>query len=183
MEAGAEFSNGFARTLEKALGGGSLGKIFARAASGWMDNFLQGALDRTIGGLAGKAGKGGGGGIAGGLLNAVTGGLFGGVSSLIGGLFGGGKKGGGGGMGFSDALSIFGFAKGGWVPGPVDAPQIAVVHGGERVLTRAQQADFGGGVTINLNGVTVGNDYDVDRLVDRLSWATKNRLAVNPGSG
>jgi len=38
-----------------------------------------------------------------------------------------------------------GFATGGMVPGPTGAPQLAVVHGGEQVLTPAQQRAQGGG--------------------------------------
>ena len=49
---------------------------------------------------------------------------------------------------------IPGFATGGIVPGPVGAPMIAVVHGGERVLTPAQQrqAGTGGGNTYVMGG-------------------------------
>jgi hypothetical protein len=48
------------------------------------------------------------------------------------------------------------FATGGTVPGPRGAPQAAIVHGGEKVLTPGQQRDGGGGgggggpVTINV---------------------------------
>ena len=47
------------------------------------------------------------------------------------------------------ALGVLGFASGGTVPGPVGAPRLAVVHGGERVLTpgEAASADSGGGTT------------------------------------
>jgi hypothetical protein len=42
-----------------------------------------------------------------------------------------------------------GFASGGMVGGPIGAPQLAIVHGGERVLTPAQQR--GGGMqTVNI---------------------------------
>lgn len=36
------------------------------------------------------------------------------------------------------------YARGGLVPGPVGMPQLAVVHGGERVLTREEQRGVGG---------------------------------------
>ena len=43
---------------------------------------------------------------------------------------------------------IPGFARGGMVGGPIGAPQLAVVHGGERILTPAQQR---GGQTLTLD--------------------------------
>jgi len=42
------------------------------------------------------------------------------------------------------------FAQGGIVPGPVGAPQLAVVHGGEAVLTPQQQASGGGAPIVNV---------------------------------
>lgn len=39
---------------------------------------------------------------------------------------------------------FLGFAGGGWVPGPAGAPQLAVVHGGEYVLSRDMIASAGG---------------------------------------
>ena len=41
--------------------------------------------------------------------------------------------------------SLLGFASGGVVPGPTGQAQLAVVHGGEQVLTPAQQRNAGGG--------------------------------------
>src|SRR6185369_796529 len=51
------------------------------------------------------------------------------------------------------ALGVLGFASGGTVPGPVGAPRLAVVHGGERVLTpgEAASADSGGTSTTVIN--------------------------------
>src|SRR6185369_12032625 len=51
------------------------------------------------------------------------------------------------------ALGVLGFASGGTVPGPVGAPRVAVVHGGERVLTpgEAASADSGGTSTTVIN--------------------------------
>jgi len=56
------------------------------------------------------------------------------------------------------------YALGGFVDGPVGAPQLAIVHGGERVLTPEQQAAGGGGdsyvpiqVTLTLDGRVVGS--------------------------
>lgn len=49
--------------------------------------------------------------------------------------------------GFSEEqIKAAGYAAGGMVPGPIGAPQLAIVHGGERVLTPAQQQ--GGGTTV-----------------------------------
>lgn len=41
--------------------------------------------------------------------------------------------------------NLMGFAEGGLVPGPTGSPQLAVVHGGERVLTPSQQATIAKG--------------------------------------
>lgn len=99
------------------------------------------------------------------LLGAGLGALFGGgIGSGIGGLVG----------------SFLGFADGGTVPGPVGKAQLAVVHGGEEVIPNGGGRG-GSGVTINISGVTVGSDYDVDRMIDRIAWRTNRRLAVNPG--
>jgi tape measure domain-containing protein len=152
QEIAYEFTDQFARGLEKAFGSSSIGKIFSRALTRWMDSFMQGAVDRTIGGLASSIATGG---------NPFAGGLFGSIGKLL------------------------GFAEGGWVPGPIGAPRPAVVHGGEFVVSRKmqEQGGMGGGLTVNLGGVTIANDYDVDRMIDRIAWQSKRRLAVNPGSG
>lgn len=49
-----------------------------------------------------------------------------------------------------------GYATGGIVPGPIGRPQMAIVHGGEQVLTPEQQAQGVGGVTINNLTINVG---------------------------
>ncbi|HEY3484614.1 MAG TPA: hypothetical protein VGK49_04475 [Ilumatobacteraceae bacterium] len=54
-----------------------------------------------------------------------------------------------------------GFDQGGIVPGPIGAPQLAVVHGGEEVLTPEQRRASGGAATYN---VTV-NHYGPGELV------------------
>jgi len=48
-----------------------------------------------------------------------------------------------GGMRGSGGTQIPAFDAGGMVPGPIGAPRLAVVHGGERVLTPAQQQESG----------------------------------------
>jgi len=67
-------------------------------------------------------------------------------------------SGGGGGSAGGPMLT---FATGGIVPGPVGAPQLAVVHGGEAVLTPEQRAAGGGGdVTLVLNNEVLGRYVD-----------------------
>jgi hypothetical protein len=69
---------------------------------------------------------------------------------------------------------MLGFAQGGVVPGQPGQPQLAVVHGGERVLTAAQQRESGGGagggqvinVTVNAG---LANPYETaTAIVDLL---------------
>lgn len=122
------------------------------------------AVMRGLSGLFGGGGKkkSGGGG-----TGAAIGSLFGPEGSIIGGIVGG----------------LFGFAEGGRVPGPLGMPQLATVHGGEFVVSnRMQDAGAMGNVTVHLGGVTVAGDYDVDRMMDRIAWHAKRRLAVNPGT-
>lgn len=104
----------------------------------------------------GSSGGFGGGGLlsaAGGLLSGLLGG---GGGSAVG--FGSAPAGVAGpllenGGFFSNIVgavgSFFGFAEGGVVPGPLGAPQLAVVHGGEEVLTPGQRS--GGGVVYNID--------------------------------
>ena len=69
---------------------------------------------------------------------------------------------------FGQALGIPGYAHGGEVPGPVGAPQLAVVHGGEQVLTRAQQGTAGGAnVQLTLN------NYGVLGMDDAGQWLAR----------
>jgi hypothetical protein len=35
-------------------------------------------------------------------------------------------------------------------------------------------------MVVNLGGVTIADDYDVDRMIDQISWRTKTRKVVNP---
>ncbi len=61
-----------------------------------------------------------------------------------------------------------GFDKGGIVPGPIGAPQMAVVHGGETILP-THKSNFGGGggvVNINISGNTLLSD-DAGRMIGR----------------
>ena len=161
------FVDSFAQGLEKAFGNSSIGRIFARGLSRWLDKEVGNMMDNLFSSLA-KGKKGGIGGIAG---PSGIGGLLGsfapilGIGAAIGGLFKGLK-----------------FADGGWVPGPIGAPQPAVVHGGEFVMSRKMLESGGGGGSINIANVNVASDYDVDRFFDRLAWHTKGRQANNPGT-
>jgi hypothetical protein len=60
-----------------------------------------------------------------------------------------------------------GYALGGVVPGPIGAPQLAVVHGGETVIPVGGSG--GGNVTVNLNGVTVSNEIDAEMWAYRIA--------------
>jgi hypothetical protein len=63
---------------------------------------------------------------------------------------------------------LLGFAEGGEVPGPRGAPQLAVVHGGERVLSLADQAKMtlhGAGVVGAMTGTGGGATYVDSRTV------------------
>ena len=69
---------------------------------------------------------------------------------------------------FGQALGIPGYAHGGEVSGPVGAPQLAVVHGGEQVLTRAQQgAASGANVQLTLNNYGVLGMDDAGQWLQR----------------
>ena len=54
------------------------------------------------------------------------------------------------------AASVLGFATGGTVPGPLGAPQLAIVHGGERVLTPQQQGSQPMVAYLQIDGETLG---------------------------
>jgi len=66
-----------------------------------------------------------------------------------------------------------GFAEGGMVPGPIGSPQLALVHGGESVLTRAQQQGSGA-VIHNHISVFVGDDEIGARVVERIQHGGKS---------
>lgn len=58
---------------------------------------------------------------------------------------------------------VKGYAMGGWVPGPIGKPQLAVVHGGEYITPAG--GGGGGGITLqmNFNGI-VGDPAEVGRM-------------------
>lgn len=65
------------------------------------------------------------------------------------------------------------FAEGGMVPGPIGMPQLAVVHGGEQVLTPQQQLDRSVHIdAVYVNGRADGGrlGFDIMRGVDDALW-------------
>jgi len=74
---------------------------------------------------------------------------------------------------FTEHGRIAGFATGGVVAGPVGAPRLAVVHGGEEVLTPAQRAT-GGGISVSQNVTFVGGDIPTVTQLD----AASRKLAI-----
>ena len=56
----------------------------------------------------------------------------------------------------SSFTKAMGFASGGFIPGPIGAPQLAIVHGGEQVLSPEMQGGMGAtggqGIVINMSG-------------------------------
>ncbi len=78
-------------------------------------------------------------------------------------------------------LNIPGFATGGTVPGPIGAPQLAVVHGGEEIRTPSQQrqgSGAGGSVTINVDASFSDPQAIAQRLVDLLRIYNRTQGAV-----
>lgn len=95
------------------------------------------------------------------------------VGDLVGAV--GGAAGGIGGALSGAAGKIPGFASGGVVPGPLGSPQLAVVHGGEEVLTPGQRR--GGGVVINITGPVYGMDDFERRVADAAEkFAARNGM-------
>jgi hypothetical protein len=126
-----------------------------------------------------KGPGGGGGQKKRGLLGSI-GSVFGGsVGGAIGGVLGG----------------ILGFDDGGWVPGRAGAPQLAVVHAGEFVLSRAHLAamnqggsystrNSGGNVAVHFHGdMHVRNDQDIRRIASEMAWHIQTLQPARPGSG
>lgn len=76
---------------------------------------------------------------------------------------------------------IPGFAIGGVVPGPLGAPTLAIVHGGERVLTPDQQRQGGGGgatsVVVELTPARLNNPQDLLDALYALMSAAQTRRA------
>jgi hypothetical protein len=79
-----------------------------------------------------------------------------------------------------DVPDIPKFATGGVVPGPMGAPQLAIVHGGEEVLTAAQRGAESRQVHVHLhidNSVIAGPDPE-RWLIDTIASATRRGLVA-----
>jgi tape measure domain-containing protein len=155
-----EFTDSFGRGMEKAFGKNPFGRALAHS----LTNMLQSVMDSVFtSGIQNSGGEGGGGGgfNVGALLGKIgLGAALGGLGSLFGGLF----------------------AEGGTVPGPPGKAKFAVVHGGEVVLTRQQQAAVGtGAVTVNMGGVTISNKMDAAAVGREIAWQIQQRVRTLPG--
>lgn len=76
---------------------------------------------------------------------------------------------------------IQGYASGGVIPGPLGLPQMAIVHGGERVLTPSQQHGYGN-QTIVIHTTVSGNTVmgaDMDDFAMKVGEATFRTLKQN----
>ena len=86
---------------------------------------------------------------------------------------GGGGGGGGGGDGASGS-GLDEYALGGWVKGPKGSPQVAIVHGGEYVVSEAEMARSGGmsgGTRYGDINVTVpGTELDPLLVAKAIAW-------------
>ena len=67
-----------------------------------------------------------------------------------------------------------GFQQGGVVPGPVGAPQLAVVHGGERIIPAGAGM---GSVTININNPMVRQTSDIKALANEMSRVLQRQMS------
>jgi len=76
---------------------------------------------------------------------------------------------------------MLGFADGGYVPGPVGVPRLAMVHGGELVMNPGQQAAaFSGGSGGGDNGQVVSL---LRRMADHLDGIEGNTEALASDNG
>jgi hypothetical protein len=76
--------------------------------------------------------------------------------------------------------SMLGFATGGVVPGYIGQPQLALVHGGERI-TPAGGMSAGGSmpsVNVYVTGNTISRDTDIEDLAQRVGDAIMGRLRM-----
>ena len=77
----------------------------------------------------------------------------------------------------AEESSIPGFATGGVVPGPRGAPMLAVVHGGEEVLTPEQRGDRDRSVVVNIS-IEGDADTRVIRVLERRAREVAGILAT-----
>lgn len=89
------------------------------------------------------------------------------VTSKLGSLPGGGI--------IKGAASLFGYAEGGTVPGPVGAPQLAIVHGGEVVVPPNQVTSMGTPARAPaVGGGSGGNVVHINVTVHGSVWTTRD---------
>lgn len=75
---------------------------------------------------------------------------------------------------FSTGLNKF--DSGGMVPGFPGQPQLAIVHGGERVVGSRSGSSSAGGLTINITGNTIASHLDLRDLADRVGREVMRNL-------
>jgi TP901 family phage tail tape measure protein len=67
------------------------------------------------------------------------------------------------------------FDQGGVVPGPVGAPMLAVVHGGETVIPTSGGS---GGIVVNITGNSIGSNVDIRYLADQVGREVMRSLRM-----
>jgi TP901 family phage tail tape measure protein len=107
-------------------------------------------------------------------LNRVAqfnaGGIVGGLAGQIGSKLMGGVAG----------KALFGvdkFQSGGVVPGKIGQPQMAIVHGGERISPPSGLRVGGGaGIVVNITGNNISNDMDLEVITDKVGQELMRQL-------
>lgn len=75
---------------------------------------------------------------------------------------------------------LLGFQSGGIVPGPIGAPQLAVVHGGERIIPSGRG---GGSIIININNPMVRQSSDIKAMANEVSRVLQRQMSGRLSSG
>ncbi len=70
------------------------------------------------------------------------------------------------------------FDVGGYVPGPVGAPQLAVVHGGEYVTPVGKKAPGGASINVSISGNTISSNLDVRDIADQVGHEIMRALKL-----
>lgn len=73
-----------------------------------------------------------------------------------------------------------GFQRGGIVPGPIGAPQLAVVHGGERIIPAGRGA---GSIIININNPYVRQSSDIKAMANEVSRVLQRQISGRISAG
>ena len=71
---------------------------------------------------------------------------------------------------------VWGYQKGGVVPGPVGMPQLAMVHGGEAIIPNDEM--WGGVVNIYIDSFTANSERDVDNLAEKIVKLIRARTGL-----